>query len=225
MAVVFLCSVVFVVGGAHVELDVSRRQAASRADERHDLGHRRAQRPRAPQQPLGQVPRTVGPIQRAPVRDLPDHRHERVVLQVAAHARQLDARLHSRRAQLLRGADPRQQQQLRGVDRAGRQQDLARGAHQLFSASPLAQAYPHCAIAFELDTQHARARAHLEVGALQRRAQERVRGAHAGAVSLRHLEHRDAVLLGAVVVGDAGDPRRRAGLKQKRVERPRRALL
>ena len=57
---------------------------------------------------------------------------------------------------------------------------------------------------------------HLEVRALHRRAQEGVGGAPAAAVLLGDLEHRDAVLLGPVVVVDARDAGGRAGVEQPR---------
>ena len=62
-------------------------------------------------------------------------------------------------------------------------------------------------------------------GRVERRAQVGVGGAEARAVLLRHLEHRRAVLLGAVVVGDARDAGRLAGGEQAPAHRPRRALL
>jgi hypothetical protein len=155
----------------------------------------------------------------------PDDGDERVVLQVAPDAREVVADLHACRAQLVGRPDARQQQQLRRVDRAGRQQHLALGAQQLLAAAPLAHAHADGALALQLDAQHGHARAHLQVRPLAHRAQVRVGGAEALAVSLRHLEHRRAVLLGAVVIGDLRDARGGAGLQQALVHRARRALL
>jgi hypothetical protein len=154
-----------------------------------------------------------------------DDRHERVVLQVAPDARQVVAHLHAGGAQVVGRADARQQQQLRRVDRARRQQHLALGAHELLAAAPLAQAHADGPLALQLDAQDADVRAHLQVRALGRRAQEGVGRAEALAVSLCHLEHRRAVLLRPVVVDDPRDSRGGARLQQPPVHRARRALL
>ena len=73
--------------------------------------------------------------------------------------------MHAGRAQLVGRADARQQQQLRRVDRAGRQQHLALGAQQLARRGALAHAHADGAVALELDAEHGDARAHLEVRA------------------------------------------------------------
>ena len=99
---------------------------------------------------LGPVPA----VERALVRDLPDHRHERVVLQVAPDSRQVVAHLHAGRLQLAGRADARQQQQLRRVDRAGAQQHLALGAHELLASAPRAQAHADRPVSLELDAEH-----------------------------------------------------------------------
>ncbi len=144
------------------------------------------------------------------VRDLPKHRHERVVLEVAPDARQLVADLHASRPQLLGRADPGQQQQLRRADRAGSTgAPRARRARAPRRRGPCAGARRRRARRLELDAQHRRRSVRTSrLGRVQRRAQVGVGGAEAAAVLLRHLEHRRAVLLGAVVVGDARDARR-----------------
>ena len=73
--------------------------------------------------------------------DLPDHRHERVILEVAANAAKLVANGDARHPELVRGADSRQQQQLGGVDRARSRAAPRAGAHELLTAAPSAHAH------------------------------------------------------------------------------------
>ena len=161
------------------------------------------------------------------VGDLPDHRHERVVLQVAPDARQVVARPATPAARSSSaGPIPDSSSSCGELIAPGRQQHLALGAQRAARrGGPCAARTPTARSPSSSTPEHGRARAHLQVRPLQRRAQERVGGAEALAVSLRHLEHRRAVLLGAVVVGDPRDARGRARLQQAPVHRPRRALL
>ena len=154
VTVVGLRAVILVVGGAHVELDVGGGQAAAAAMEGDDLGDGGAQRARAPQQPLGQEPRVLGDVQRVGVRHPPDDRDERVVLEVAANARQLVAHVHADGPQLVRRSDPRQLEELWRADRAGRQHHLALGAQDLCAAAPGPHADADGALALELNAQH-----------------------------------------------------------------------
>jgi hypothetical protein len=113
VAVVHLLAVVLEVDGADVELHVGCREARAGADEGDGLGDGRGQRTGAPQEPLGQVLRCVGLVERVGVGHLPHHREERVVLEVASDAAQLVDDRHADLPEVLGRADARQHQDLR----------------------------------------------------------------------------------------------------------------
>ena len=148
-----------------------------------------------------------------------------MVLEVAPDAGQLVAERDAHLAQVLRRADARQQQELGRADRPGGEDHLPIRPCQPVPSPPAAVAHAEGAAALELEPGDGRAGDELEVRALERRAQERVGGAPAAPVALRDLEHRRAVLLGPVVVGDHGDAGRGAGVEQAPVERPRRCSV
>ena len=152
--VVFLGAVVFEVRGAHVELDVGRRQARPRAREGADLGDRRAELAAAAQQPLRQRLRLVGPVERVLVGDLPDDRHERVVLEVAPDAGQLVARLTPAARSSSAAPMPDSSSSWGEPIAPADEHHLALGAHDL--APPRRRREPHAdgAVALELDAQH-----------------------------------------------------------------------
>ncbi len=132
-----------------------------------------------------------------------------MVLEVLADARQVGDDADPMLAQLRGRADPGEQQQLWRAECAGGEDRLlARRGHP--GAAPLAVAHAGGAAAVDLDAEHLGARNDVEVVAAERRAQVGVGGAPAAAAPLGHLGERGAVLLGPVVVGDAGDPGRRA---------------
>ena len=124
----------------------------------------------------------------------------RMILQVLADAAQRHFRLDAVRAQFVRIADAGQHQGLRRIDRAARQdhlalraRDLALAVLQIFDADG--------ARALEQDARHQRAGLDPQIGAPERGPQIADRRAAAMAVADRHLDAREAVLLGAVVVG------------------------
>ena len=102
--------------------------------------------------------RLVGAVQRVLVGDLPDHRHERVVLEVAPDAGQLVARPRTPAARSSSaGPDARQQQQLRRADRAGATAaPRARPARPPRRRGRWRSAHADRAVALELDAQHGR---------------------------------------------------------------------
>src|SRR4051812_6500787 len=122
-------------------------------------------------------------------------------------------------------ADARQHQQLRRADRARAEEHLTLRAHRLLAAAAVAQHHPDGALALQRDPRDVRARAHLEVRAVPRGAQVRVGGRPAAAVALGDLHERRAVLLGAVVVGDARDADALGGLQEAPRQAARRALV
>ena len=128
--------------------------------------------------------RLVGAVQRALVGDLPDHRHERVVLQVAPDARQLVAHLHAGGAQLLAPAPMPDSSSSCGELIAPADSSTSRSARTSSSPRrPRAQAHADRALALELDAEHASPScAPRGSGRVERRAQEGVGGAEALAV-------------------------------------------
>src|SRR5207302_8980605 len=95
--------------------------------------------------------------------------------------------------------DPRQQQELRRVDRAAAQDDLARRPRGVDPALA-AEIDPDGAAALEQDLLGERLGNDLQVAALHRRAQIADRGRAAPAVARRRLVIADAVLAGAVEI-------------------------
>ena len=134
------------------------------------------------------------------------------------HSGQVVAHLHADPAQVVGRAHATQKQQLGRPDctrRSGspraRPESTARArTSSWFARRPLDS--------LEFDAQDLRARHHLEVVPFERGAQKGVSGAPAPAVALVHLEHRHAVLLGAVVVVASRDTRRFARGDQAAVD-------
>ena len=179
-----------------------------RAHEGAHLGDGGGQRPGAAQHPLGHGLRPVGAVERVLVADLEEHGHERVVLEVVARRRagrggRLDARpggaRRRARCRTASAAAASRSRRPRGPPRARR--------------GPRACARPRPGVA------HARRAAALDsspsacapvttsrLRPAERGPQVRVGGAPAPAALLGDLEHRRAVLLGPVVVVDAGMP-------------------
>ena len=81
------------------------------------------------QQPLGERLRLVGAVQRVRVGTSQISVTKGWSWRLRPTPRQVVARLHAGRAQLVGRADARQQQELRRADRAGGEQHLALGAH------------------------------------------------------------------------------------------------
>src|SRR5437879_11825022 len=122
-----------------------------------------------------------------------------MVLQAAPDTGQVLHHRDAERGQLVLRADPRQQQELRRVDRAAAQDDLARGAGGI-DAALAAEADADGAAALEQDLFGERLGDDLPVAALHRRAQIADRGRAAPAVARRRLVIADAVLAGAVEI-------------------------
>ena len=201
---------------------------AARAHEGDDLGDGRGQRPGAAQHPLGQRTsacrrRTACPCRRPPRcivtngwswRLRPDARQRR------------GGRLDAGRAQLLgAGRCPTAAAAAASRSRRPRAAPRARRAPLARRAAPRA-AHAGRAVALELDAR-APSRRCAPRGSARFSAGRRKASAALKRRPLRWVTWNidDAVLLGAVVVGDARDPRRLAGREQAPVQRPRRALL
>jgi hypothetical protein len=122
-----------------------------------------------------------------------------VVLGVLAHAGQVVRHGDAERPEEHRRAYPRELQQVRGADGAGRQQHLPHGAHPAL-APALAEDDARYAAAFHLQPQGERARLDAEVGAAQGGAQEAGGCAEAAPASDAALVVEGAFLAGAVVV-------------------------
>ena len=180
--------------------------------------------PVAAQEPLGQVLRGVGLVERVGVGHLPHHREERVVLEVASDAAQLVGDRHADLLEVLGRADARQHQDLRRVEGARRQDHLAAGARDALLALALVEDAGHPRAA-QLEALDLGVGDDLEVVALHRRPEVGVGAAPAAAVLLEGLEHPDAVLLRAVVVRRARDPARLGSLDEVGVDVARRALV
>ncbi len=182
-----------------MELQVGRPGAAVGAGEQERLGDRRGQRPAPPQQPVEQRARLLAVGERAADRRLPDADAEGVVLEVGADPGKLDRGLDPGRFELAALADAGQHQQLRGADRAGREHDLLARPHgrrgRLAGELDAADA-----LAVELEPDRRDPGGDRQVRQPLGRAQERVCGAPAPPLALRHLDHADPGRLAVVVV-------------------------
>ena len=144
-----------------------------------------------------------------------------MVLHVGADAGQ---RMHDRHADLLemrRVADPRELQQMRRVDRARAQQDLALGLGPLGAAAP-GQLDRDRPFPLEHDPPHHRLGDELKVGAVQHRLQIGARRARAGAAAAGLLAPADAIGVAADEVVDVGlvfEPDLLAGLDHRLAQR------
>ena len=158
--------------------------------------------------------------------DLPDHGHERVVLEVRADARQLVADVDPTSRRSSGGADARQQQDLRRADRA-RRRGSPRARRARPSRPPRLSPVPHAAarpsssstpvtVAPVMSSRFGRVSAGRRnaSAALQRRP-----------FLLGDLEHRRRRPARARCSRRSGDAGRGTGVEQPPVERPRRALL
>ena len=123
-----------------------------------------------------------------------------MVLQILADPAQRHFRVDAVRAQFLRIADAGQHQGLRRVDGAAGQNDLALGMRDL-ALAVLQILDADGARALEHDARHQRAGLDPQIGATERGPQIADRCAAPMPVTDRHLDAREAMLLGAVVVG------------------------
>ena len=106
--------------GRKWHLQVGLGQLRRRAGEQARLGEVGGQRAAPGGLPLRQVERRLGQAQRLARPHVPDHRHERVVLQPAADPGQVVDDVDADLPQVVGRPDAREHQQLRGVDRARR---------------------------------------------------------------------------------------------------------
>ena len=133
-----------------------------------------------------------------------------VVLQIAPTPGSAATGLIPTSASCVRVADAGEHQQLRRVDRAAAEHDLALRPH--LAALPACTYSTPTARPFSIsEPRHMRPRAHREVSPPQRRTQIDGRRAAAAAVADRPLRPAEAVLLGAVVVVGEGMARALAG--------------
>ena len=141
-----------------------------------------------------------------------------MVAQVLADAGQRAAHLDAERLQPLGLADARQLEQLRAVDRAGADHDIAR-RRRLVHRAVHRIAHAGAARAVEDQALGQRLGHDAEVGPLGGRIEIAARRAHALAGDDRRLAHDDAVLRGAVVVGIVRDADFGGGLDQRLEDR------
>jgi hypothetical protein len=127
-----------------------------------------------------------------------------MVAQVLADAGQRAVHREAERIQTLGLADARQLEQLRAVDRAGADHDIAR-CRRLVHRALHRIAHAGAARAVEDQPLGQRLGHDAEVGALGGRVEIAPRRAHALAGDDRRLAHDDAVLRGAVVIGIVRD--------------------
>jgi hypothetical protein len=200
--------------GHEVELQVAAFVGGeAAAHEAAGLGHVGAARSVAMAQPAQAGGQFVEVVVAGLARVGVERADVQVVLQVGADAGHVGDHRDAVLAQVVGGAQPGQHQQLRRVDRARREDHLAR-------LDPLgvvpAAAQLHADGAALLD-QHAfdqRMRAHVQVFALTRGLQERRRAGAARAVALGHLVQPEAGLLLAVEVVVAREAGALGGIDQ-----------
>ena len=183
----------------------ARRQPAARAREGDHLGDGRAELARRRSSHSASDLGLSAPYSVVGAVDLPDHCHERLVLQVRARRPAARGATCTPPRELSAGPMPESSSSC-GERSRPQQQHLALGAPtHLLAARPCGTARSRAACSSTPST--TTPVRDLQVAALQRRAQERVGRAEAPAALLGDLEHRRAVLLGAVVVVDQRDPR------------------
>ncbi len=201
-------------------------------DIRHRFLGTRLQEARA----LGEVRRQHAAAEAAPVDDAfqhgPDARERQahqaarraglvavhdvdVILQVLADARGVEHHRNAQLAQRFPGPDARQHQHLRRLQRAGRQQHLARGEHLFRGAARIAIFDAYRVQSFHQDAGGARTRDHMQVGPLQVRRDVALGRAAALAVLLRELRQADAFEARAVEVRIPRVAGLRAGLDER----------
>ena len=208
VALISLSAVVVVVGGAHVVLDIGGGKAGACAVKGDDLGNRRAQRAapaqRATRPQTGAARRRTACPRRRP------RRSRSRTGDPGGSCRPPEADGERPRRRRAGRPGPRSPTAGAGaVSRSRRRQnDLSLRSEQLRAAPPAADAHADRALAVKLHVQHGRSGADLEIRTLGHRPKERVGAAETPAAPLIDLEHRDAVLLGAVVVGRSTGCRR-----------------
>ena len=172
----------------------------------HDLGHRRGELAGAAQHPLGHRLGLVGAVERRPVGDLPEHVKNGWSWRLLPTPGDRGAPRRRPRASSSAGPMPESSSSC-GEPIAPAARITSRSARATCSPPRRRGSERRSAGRPRARRRDVGARARPRGSArLQRRAQERVGRAPAPAVALRDLEHRRAVLLGPVVVGDRGMP-------------------
>ena len=189
-----------------VQLQVGDRLVGAAADEPARLGEVRRQQAGPLLPPLPDAARhahhAAGGQSEAVLEHCAfDHRnHVDVIVQVASHARQGVQQRDAVPLQFVGRADARQQQQLRRLQRAGRQQHLqARPNGDLLA--PAQALHADRAAPVEQHAGRLHAGQHRQVRPLQVRCEVSLGGAETLAKAVRHLVRADAFLLRAVEVG------------------------
>ena len=183
-----------------MELEVGRAVAAVGAGEEECLADGRRERAAPPREEVEQRGGLLGVGERTADRRVPDPDLERMVLEVRADRRARRPRRRCRSPELLGVADPRQHEQLRGADRAGREDHLPPrpgDRHRRLAAELDAADAP----VGDLEPERGRRGQDRQVRAAGGRAQEGVGGAPPPAVLLRRLDEAVPFGLAVVVVG------------------------
>ena len=162
-------------------------------------------RPAAPEQVGVQLRDPCDPVRHRSGR-ADDHRAEEVVVEVLPDAGQVGAALDPECGELVRGAEPREQQEPGRVDRARAHDHLDGCLDELHVAVAL-DFDARAPRAREAETAHSRAGEHGQARPSGHRLEKRRPGGGTNAAAHRQLRVADAVELGSVVVRVVGNAR------------------
>ncbi len=208
-------------GRREQQFQIGQVESVVAAHEAVGLGDVRGEHAAAAHQVVHQRRHLLRGEERVRLHSVPQGR-DQVVEQVRPHLGHVAHHLDAVLAQVGRGADAGEHEQLGRVDGAAGEDDFAPGADHLASAVALVL-HPDGAGSVEHHPSHQGLGDHVEVGPRRRRTQVGVRAAEAGTPLLRH--HRLCHALGRRQVGAlGGQTERRRRLEVRRGDRPGAAL-